>query len=242
MDFSGAVNEEVVVPDHADVNSNSQGYTQKTVELWFNALAEEDSNEHNRTMVCLGNGAESGLNVFVSESAAGQLELRMFVWDRDNHDSEYGTALVNPEPISCAITKGTTYYAALVFNGKGDNGADTEAAPARTVTGYIGQGGTLTKCGEITDLPIGIRLKHVNDGEMVIGGIATSTRTSGTDLVEHNSVDDSQNVHNFKGAIDDVAVYNRPLKMTELEEHFSVGWHAPPPPRCPAPNGEEVRA
>jgi len=202
--FSGAANEEVVIPDSAYINTNSSGCPTRTVELWFQT---ESPGELNRTIYAEGNEQHSGLNMYVQEDDDTNIRLYMYAWDRGNEDNEFGTALIEPDPISCKIEKDTPYYVAMEFN-----------SPAHTFIGWIGSGATVSLCGSFTDLPVGVTLKHHGHGggNPTIGGIEVSSRSTGTVSMVGTS-------HNFQGVIDEVAIYNRPLPKAELDAHYAAG-------------------
>jgi len=213
MTFSGLDNEEVVIPDSSFINTNESGYRERTVELWFQTHAPDNpldnSGSHiNRTVYCEGNEAHSGLSMYVQEDDLGKVWLNMFAWDRGNHDEEFGTALVNPDPIRCVIEKDTTYYTVMQFNGNN-----------HSFTGWIGRPDSgVQLCGQLTDIPMNVRLRHHGHGggNAVIGGIHTSSRASGI-------VQMLADAHNFKGVVDEVAIYNRVLPETEMHDHFNLG-------------------
>lgn len=204
MNFSGADNEEVVIPDSHWINTDATGYRERTVELWFETDTPGDVN---RTLYCEGNEQHSGLSMYVHEDNSLNVWLNMFAWDRGNHDAEFGTTLVNPDPIRCAIQKETPYYVVMEFNGKN-----------HSFTGYIGrpQGG-VELCGRI-DIPLNVRLRHHGHGggNAVIGGINVSSRASG-------HVEMLADSHNFKGSVDEVAIYNRALNYSEILAHWDKG-------------------
>jgi len=232
MEFSGADNEEVLIPDNELINVDALGYTARTVELWFQSGSPGTIN---RTIYCEGNEAHSGLNMYVKEDDEGKLRLYMFAWDRGNHDSEFGTTLINPDPISCPIKKDTPYYVAMEFN--------APEGKAASFTGYIkapNSGAELALCGQLTDIPVDVRLRHHGHGggNAIIGGIHTTSRASGTVQMLGTS-------HNFKGSVNDVALYNRALPKEELLKHYNAaneGVEQVVPPGPSAPSAPSAQA
>lgn len=216
ISFDGTSNQEVVIPDSAFLNTNDQGYLARTVELWFEA---GDLGGINRTVYEEGNAPHCGLSIYASDSGT-TTELFMYAWDRGNNEVEFGTPLVNPNPIRCAIQKDTPYYVALVFSN-----ADL------TVTGYIKRptSNKVELCGQMTGLPTSVKLRHHghSGGNAIIGGVQGTARATGTTQMDGDS-------HNFVGTIDEVAVYNRALPERELQAHVSAASTAPtaaaPPP------------
>lgn len=204
ISFDGSSNQEVVIPDSAFLNTNDQGYLARTIELWFEA---GDLGGINRTVYEEGNAPHCGLSIYASDSGS-TTELFMYAWDRGNNEVEFGTTLVNPDPIRCAIQKDTPYYVALVFSN-----ADL------TVTGYIKRptSNKVELCGQMTGLPTSVKLRHHGHmgGNAIIGGVQGTTRATGTTQMDGNS-------HNFVGTIDEVAVYNRALPKGELQAHVSA--------------------
>jgi len=205
--FSGAADEEVVMPDNLMINTAPAGYTTRTIELWFQVPAA-GAGAGARSIYAEGNQDHSGLNLYVEEDTAG-VHLWAYAWDRANSDSEFGTTLVAPDPIGCSITKDQPYYAAMVFD-----------APSRVFRTYISGASGVSVCGENTDLPVGVLLKHHEDGgggKPTLGGIEVSSRTNGLD-----SGNVTGSAHNFQGIIDEAAIYNRALPLTELQAHYSL--------------------
>lgn len=229
MEFSGSDNEEVRIPDHELINVDALGYTARTVELWFQSRSPGTIN---RTIYCEGNEAHSGLNMYVKEDDDGKLRLYMFAWDRGNHDSEFGTTLINPDPISCPIKKDTPYYVAMEFNAPPNK--------AGSFTGYVkapNSGAELELCGQLTDIPVNVRLRHHGHGggNAIIGGIHTSSRASGI-------VQMLGKTHNFKGRVNDVALYNRALPKEELLRHYNAANEGVEQAVSPRPSGPSAQS
>jgi len=205
MEFSGKDNELVVIPDDQLINTNQLGYNERTVELWFET---KEPGSESRVIFTQGNQQHSGISLYVYQDAKGDISLNMFTWDRGNHENEFGTKLVTPHPISCPISKDTAYYVVMQFN-----------APTRSFTGWIkapNSGLHMHECGKIT-LPVNAHLTHTGHmgGNAVIGGIRTTSRATGTEQMDGKE-------HNFKGVVDEVAIYNRILPMDELLRHYSA--------------------
>lgn len=241
MSFDGSDNEEVRIPDHALINTKSDGYSERTVELWFKADAPGSVQ---RVIYSEGNEAHSGLSMYVQEdnSSALDLTLKMFAWDRGNHDREFGTALVLPNAISCTIVEDTPYYVVMQFN-----------APNRSFTGWIkplaSDGADMELCGQQTQLPVGVRLTHTSGGKATIGGVQLSSRARGgaSDILCGESTDANCQTagqgHGFKGVIDEVAIYNRIVPNSELDQHFAAAPVAPAPaPATDITSSEEAEA
>jgi len=133
----------------------------------------------------------------------------MYMWDRGNNEVDFGTSLINPDPIKCTVKRGVANYLALVYKNT-DN----------KVVGYVRRPGEdVVECGEIKDLPFSNLLHHHghDNHNVVIGGlnIGGDTRLSAANIVDGAS-------HGWKGVIDEVAVYNRALPATELQEHVDA--------------------
>jgi len=209
ISFDGSSNQEVVIPDSAFLNTNDEGYLARTVELWFEA---GDLGGINRTVYEEGNAPHAGLSIYASDSGT-TTELFMYAWDRGNNEVDFGTSLINPDPIRCAIQKDTPYYVALVFSN-----ADL------AVTGYIKRptSNKVELCGKMTGLPKSVKLRHHGHGggNAIIGGVQGTARATGTTQMDGNS-------HNFVGTIDEVAVYNRALPESELQAHVIAASTAP---------------
>lgn len=205
MLFSGNDNEEVKIPDSHYINTNETGYDQRTVELWFESASIGGIN---RTIYCEGNEAHSGLSMYVKDDDMGDTRLYMFAWDRGNHENEFGTVLINPAPISCAIEKQKAYYVAMEFNAHNQSFMAWIKHPDSS---------ELELCGITADLPVNVRLRHHGHGggNAVIGGIHTSSRAAGDAQMVGSS-------HNFNGIIDEVAIYNRALPKAELIAHIEA--------------------
>lgn len=208
LHFSGADNEEVKLPDHPMINTDGRGYTTRTVELWFKSEAPGDIS---RVLYCEGNSVHSGMSMYVKD-AGGKLKLAFYAWDRGNHENEFGTSLVNTQPIGCDIQADKAYYVAMEFD-----------APNEKFSAWIGGSGDssdLTLCGQMDNIPVNVMLHHHGHGggNAVIGGIHTSSREDGSD--GGKMVGQS---HNFKGVIEDVAMYNRAVPLDELQKHYDAG-------------------
>lgn len=219
MQFAGTSDNEIVIPDDEYININDTGYLERTVELWFKADSVSPDGD---VIYEEGSANDGGINIYVKGD-----KLYMYAWDRGNNEAnnaEYGTTLVATHPIECAIETGKIYYAAFVFCG----GWCSIDDKARTASAYIKKPGSSNKveaCGTSMTLPAGARIPHHGEsnsanvaygGNAVIGGVKGSTRTSGTTLYN------TQTGHNFVGTIDEVAIYNRALPVTELQKHVTA--------------------
>jgi len=228
LKFTGAHNQAIKIPEHELINLKSDGYTERTVELWFKA---EDPGATDRFIYAEGSEDFSGLSMYVNDN--GGIKLNMFVWDHENDENEFGTPFIMSQPISCPIVYGVSYYVAMQFD-----------SAAHTFSGHIGSPrdpasnstSALTKCGAMEDMPSDVRLQHHgnSNGNAVIGGLYESARVNGGTLHEDDTYaggtrtlqvgggEENADTHNFKGSIGDVAIYNKALTMAELEAHFEA--------------------
>jgi len=205
MTFDGTAASQVLIPENEFINLRTLGYTARTVELWFKAGDLTAGGSNSRTVYEEGSAAHTGVNIYVKDGGAGATDsLYMYAWDRGNSDVEFGTALINPTPLTCTFPKGSANYVAFVYS-----------AADNKYSGYIGSAGDAVKlCGEVTLLPNGSKLRHHGHsvGNAVIGGVQVDTRTDAATKVEAVA-------NNFVGTIDEVAIYNTALTLAQLKLH-----------------------
>jgi len=209
MTFDGTATSQVLIPENEFINLRTAGYTARTVELWFKAGVLGGSS-NNLTIYEEGSAAHTGINIFVRDggAAATTHSLFMYAWDRGNSDVEFGTALINPTPLTCTFPKGVANYIAFVFS-----------AADNKYSGYIGSAGDteVKLCGEVTHLPNLSKLRHHGHGNSnaVIGGVQEDTRTAAADAAKVLA----GAANNFVGTIDEVAIYNTALSLAQLNVH-----------------------
>lgn len=213
MRFIG-MNDKIVLPNRTEINKNSAGYQQRSIEVWF--LSDRYADTHNHFLYEEGD-QYTGLAMWVHEDGFGQGRLRMFAWntpgfiiDDQAKTPYYGHGTVNTEPLDCRIFLGITYYAAFVFD-----------ATAGSYQGYVRseEQNTPVACGTAASLPSGSKLMwHPDVG--CIGNICGHSRT-GAGL---SRVADTSASAAFHGTIDEVAIYNTALSATQVAAHASAGF------------------
>jgi hypothetical protein len=226
--FDGANGQQIVLPNHAMINTNETGYAEKTIELWFKA---GHLGKHNRSIFEDGTKSHSGVAIWARDHPhdSADIDLFMYAWNRGNSGgsddrphSEYGTPNINPHALHCTLKKHVAYYTAFVFD-----------QAHRKIQGYTksaADNSDVTLCGEITDLPAGAVIAHAggDDGGASVGGLKGTTRIDGGCLVGtaadsgcYMSTTDGED-HHFIGSIDNVAIYNVALGQGVMETHVAA--------------------
>lgn len=220
------VNAQSVIP----INRNLSGYQERSIEMWFQvrALSGHWGPWANNLTLYEEGSNETGIHIFTGCcNSDGQATLYMFMYNRVQNGSEsYGTADVDPEPITCNFAKDESHYAVFVFDG--DNvSADGNHTP--TYSAYLGwPGGSegVKHCGArlIGDAAgrnnswrANIKLPY-HEGVAAVGGIDGDARFSATSDCAVNC-----EVHDFDGVIDELAIYNTALTVAQMEHHFDAG-------------------
>lgn len=183
ISFDG-VNDGILIPDSAFINTGT--YTAKTVELTFNA-----DDVTSRQVLYEEGGGTHGFSIYLFNN-------RVYV--TGEHDGVWVDA-----DISSAISTGTTYHVAFVFD-----------SVANSFTGYLDgvdmDGGTTVTVGGAT-FP-------AHSGDIGIGYSPDSWQTHDGEL--------GSGFH-FDGRISDVAIYTDALTQTQIQDHVDAANGIAPP-------------
>jgi|GEM_PF-5433141 len=188
----------VDIADNALTNSGGP-YTEKTVELWFNA---DNVNPDSQQMLFEQGGSTRGISIYVYEN-----EVVAGLHNSANDDGGAAT----PWPggtggdrelalVKAPIEANTTYHLAMVYDGDADGFEGT-------LTGYLN--------GESMGVVEGLgRLFAHTDDTHIGGGVQTLFEDGGV------GTDIDRELRYFQGVIDDVALYNRALSAGRIGVHL----------------------
>ncbi len=189
----------VRVPDSGLINTSNGPWEEKTIELWFNA---PDVDVESEQVLYEQGGTTRGLNIYIREG-------NVFVggWNRANDDSGMTTPWISGEDdptggnlyLSTPIEDRTTYHVALVLDG------DT-AGMEGTLSGYLN--------GELFGEKTGVGQIFNHGDDVGIGGMDTST------FFDSGGVSGDGNF--FRGAIDEVALYNVALPADRIAARYAA--------------------
>ena len=181
-------NDQVNIPDNADLNANPTALAQRTVELWFNA---DDATS--RQVLYEEGGATNGLGLWVEN---GEVHLQAWNTSTSNGPGDDWGGGGDLKDASIAIEAGKTYHAVLVMDGD-----DTKTG---TLTGYL-SGTEFAQVG-------GVGLFYSHTGDTAIGAKRNDTRfgtaTSGGDGNRFDGVIDEVAVYNSALDADRVSLHN----------------------------------
>jgi len=223
------VNVQSVLP----INLEQHGYHERTIEMWFRAAALPGPfGAWAQNLTLYEEGAnDTGIHIFVgcceNETTA---TLYMFMWNHAaTHGTElYGTADVDPEPITCTFAKDEPHYVAFVFDGNNISDDGNYTPHYSAYMGWPSGSEGVKLCGS---KQMGVSAEKNNtwrsniklpwhEGPVGVGGI------NGDALFGANRTCKSKcDVHNFNGIIDEFAIYNAALTDDQLESHFDAGKH-----------------
>jgi len=180
--------DQVNIPDNADINTNSTALAQRTVELWFNA---DDATS--RQVLYEEGGVTNGLGLWIENG-----EVHLQAWNGGNSGNPgapWGGG-GDLKDASIAIEAGKTYHAVLVMDGD-----DTRTG---TLTGYLSG----TEFAQID----GVGLFYSHTGDIAIGARRDATKFGATGVSgtgdRFDGVIDEVAVYNSALDADRVSLHN----------------------------------